>query len=249
MVWFSVSILFAVDAETTIPHELKEKLLLLSSPGEEDAPRALRHCCMFGYRFVFNAMLEHGVDVTAKDHKGRTAVFYVPPEAAWYKYFMRKLLAAGARVTDRTAVSHTTLVHHYVGFDYSTNRPRIAARTDLTPLRRGLEFACANGLSINEQDLKGRTPLSLCMFPAEIKMLLSMGACIRTAFQSNAGLCMLFLQRDPAALALLFHPGSPLRTMTWADMPVCHWAVDMNQVEFQQAAYKADPVYFSSFAS
>jgi hypothetical protein len=59
---------------------------------------------------------------------------------------------------------------------------------------------------------------------------------------------MLFLQRDPAAISMLFHVGSPLRTMTWAHMPVCHWAVDMNQLEFQQAAYKADPVYFSSFA-
>lgn len=248
MVWFGVSILFALDAETTIPYALKEKLLLLSSPEEEDAERALRHCCMFGYRFVFSAMLEHSVDVSGKDSKHRSAVFYVPPEASWYKYFMRKLLAAGASLKDCTIASRTSLVHHYVGFDYATNRTRSGPRADLIPLRRGLEFACANGLTINEQDIKGRTPLTLCMYPDEIKLLLSMGACIQTAFQTNAGLCMLFLQRDPAAIAILFHVGSPLRTMTWTDMPVCHWAHHMNMGEFKKAAYKADPHYFSSFS-
>jgi hypothetical protein len=247
---FSVPMSYAVYAQAGtpqgLPYKLQDKFLQLQSADEEDARRALRHCCMFGYLFVLDALLECGVDVCAKDEKQRTALFYVPPEAAWYKPVMRKLISLGASVSTPIDGCKSTLMHHYVVFDYETNRPRLSPRKDLVALRRGLEFARANGLSINAQDAKGRTALSMCLFSAEIKLLLSLGACIRTAFQSNYGCFMLMRHRDPAALAVLFHPTSPLREMTWDDKPLCHWILFTKSYEFATVGYKIDPEYFGN---
>jgi ankyrin repeat protein len=243
MIWFGVSIQFAVDAEFDMPPLLRRQLLNLQWPDEDASPRALRYCCRNGHKFVVSALLEHGVNANAKDRKGRNALFYVPPGASWYKSMMRRLIAAGGDVADRS--SGNSLLHHYIGFDYVTNRRRVGPVQDLTAIQIGFEFALANGLRINMEDTQGLTALSYCMYAAEIKLILKMGACIRTAYQSTAGLGMLLLHEDPETLALLLSKSSPLRNMFWDGQPLCHWVVETNRVKFAAAACKVDLSYFA----
>lgn len=186
-VWFSVDMLHAVEAEVDMPTGAQT---LLKSLGDARVlPKALLLAVETGRLHVAKCLLDYGCTPEVSDLLGRTAVYYAPPDAPWFRDMVDLLLRYGCRQDTRFSPMGLTFMQYIV------QALRSGCRRDVQTV---IEFLVSRGFDIDQPDDAGRTALTVATSPWMADILLAAGADLYKSFTTSPAVRQLVRDGHPA---------------------------------------------------